>query len=193
DGECSLIEAMYSANGDSNFLPDPHNPGHFFDTGCVDGSGDDTIMLPVGATFTLASVVEGLSNYLGPTGTPYVTSTIVIEARGSTIRHSGSDPVLYRAFSVAEGGDLTIHEATIKGFTARGGDGAGGGGGGLGAGGAIYVHHGRLGVGWTTCEGNGAIGGNGSSGNTGGAGGGGGGIGGRGGRPSTIKVSDAGG
>lgn len=77
-------------------------------------------------------------------------------------------------------GNLTIRNAYITGFTAKGGDGAVGGGGGLGAGGAIYVAGGTLTVENTTFQHNGAGGGNGSL-NFGRAGGGGGGLGGNGG------------
>src|SRR5215208_3295120 len=168
-GGCSLGEAIISANNDSN----AHAPE------CVAGSGADTIVLPEKATLTMNGPVNDADNYLGATATPMISSTIVIEAAGAKIVHGGG-PVPYRAFAVGEGGDLTIHEAHIKGFEVHGGNGGGGGGGGLGAGGAIYVHAGTLGVGWSTFEQNGAIGGNGSPGNFG-AGGGGGGVGGDGG------------
>ena len=86
-----------------------------------------------------------------------------------------------RAFAVASTGDLTIRDAYIKGFVAKGGNGANGGGGGMGAGGAIYVKgSGSLTIDSSTFEHNGAIGGNGSIFN-GASGGGGGGMGGNGG------------
>lgn len=182
DSDCSLQEAIYAANLDANKAPDPahlHDPSAFITTGCLAGSGADTIVLPVGGIFTMQAPVDDPDNYLGPTATPIVLSTIVIEANGARIQHGGG-LVPYRAFAVGAPGDLTIHEAHIKGFEVHGGNGAAGGGGGLGAGGAIYVHHAALSIGWSTFETNGARGGNGSNGNFGG-GGGGGGVGGDGG------------
>src|SRR5579871_5193018 len=46
---CSLQEAIYSANFDNNVAVDAINSDgsdHFVTTGCVPGSGDDTIVLP---------------------------------------------------------------------------------------------------------------------------------------------------
>ena len=123
-----------------------------------------------------------VENYVGPTATPIITSTIVIEGLGARIVRSGSVP--FRAFAVAGTGNLTLREVHVKGFLARGGNGGNGAGGGLGAGGAIYVHDGTLLVQGSTFEGNGAQGGNGgdrSSGIGGPGGGGGGGLGGSGG------------
>jgi hypothetical protein len=183
DSDCSLQEAIYAANLDASKAPDPahlQDPSAFVATGCAAGSGADTIVLPVAGTFTMQAPIDDPDNYLGPTATPIVLSSIVIEANGARIQHGGGT-VPYRAFAVGfPGGDLTIHEAHIKGFEVHGGNGAAGGGGGLGAGGAIYVYHAALSVGWSTFEGNGALGGNGSDGNFGG-GGGGGGLGGNGG------------
>ena len=56
---------------------------------------------------------------------------------------SGVDPFNEGGFGTTQG-NLTIRNAYIKGFTAKGGNGAVGGGGGLGAGGAIYVAGGLL-------------------------------------------------
>jgi hypothetical protein len=182
NAECSLQEAIYSANLDAAKAPDPANlgdPNAFITTGCAAGSGADVIVLPEKATFVMTGPAGDVNSYTGATATPMVTSTIVIEAVGSKIQHGGG-PVPYRAFAVGSGGDLTIHEAHIKGFEVHGGNGADGGGGGLGAGGAIYVQAGALSVGWSTFEQNGALGGDGSGGNFGG-GGGGGGLGGNGG------------
>jgi hypothetical protein len=182
DTECSLQEAIYAANRDASTAPDPANLGDldaFITTGCAPGSGDDTIYLPAGATFTMQGPVADVLNYVGPTATPMVSSTIVIEAVGAKVQHGGGT-VPYRAFAVGDGGNLTLHEIHVKGFEVHGGNGTDGGGGGMGAGGAVFVHGGTLGIGWSTFEQNGALGGNGSDGNFGG-GGGGGGIGGNGG------------
>jgi CSLREA domain-containing protein len=195
DGECSLQEAIYAANLDASTAPDPAHladPNAFIATACAAGSGPDTIWLPAKAAFTMSGPAADVDNYLGPTATPMVTSTITIEAAGSRIQHGGG-PVPYRAFAVGAGGNLTLHEIHVKGFEVHGGNGATGGAGGLGAGGAIYVQHGRLGVGWSTFEQNGALGGNGSTGQVD-VGGGGGGLGGNGGKAfNEVYVGGGGG
>ena len=92
----------------------------------------------------------------------------------STFQRTGTKN--FRAFAVSSTGDLTVSQAYILGFAARGGDGKLGGGGGLGGGGAIYVKgSGSLTIEGSTFSGNGAIGGNGSHYEAGFAGGGGGG------------------
>jgi hypothetical protein len=194
DGECSLQEAIYAANRDASTAPDPADPGDpsaFITTACTAGSGDDTILLPASSTFTMTGPVADYSNYTGPTATPMVTSTITIEAAGSRVQHGGG-PVPYRAFAVGATGDLTLHEIHVKGFEVQGGDGAVGGGGGMGAGGAIYVQGGTLGIGWSTFEQNGALGGDGSAGSNI-IGGGGGGLGGDGGAPFQGVLKGGGG
>lgn len=187
---CSLQEAIYSANFDDNIAPDPNNPGQFIRTNCVAGNGDDTIQLFFSPhVYSMNNIVDDPQNPFGPTGTPIIFSNITIEANGARIEHVGG--VNIRAFSVGFAsvdtnprgpphvvsgtGELTIKNAYIKGFKARGGDGPDGGGGGLGAGGAIYLKDGELTLVNSTLEGNSAIGGNGSS-NFRGAGGGGGGC-----------------
>src|SRR5262249_46836585 len=158
-------------------------------TDCVAGTGQgDTIVLPAGAVFQMSSVIDDAHNYMGPTGTPIIFSQITINANGSRLERAGN--LNLRAFSVGSAavdlnhggppnvvsgtGSLTITNAHIKGFSAKGGNGASGGGGGLGAGGAIYVQAGALTVENTTFEANAAIGGNGSVRDSGGGGGGGG-------------------
>lgn len=187
-GGCSLSEAIIAANGDSN--------GHAPE--CTAGSGDDTIVLPAGATFVMSAPYDDYDNYTGPTATPMVTSPITIAANGATIRHAGN-LVAYRAFAVGESGSLTIREAYIKGFEVWGGDGRDGGGGGTGAGGAVYVHGGSLTVERSTFEQNGALGGDGGvarvvdcAGPNAVVGGGGGGLGGAG-SQNRNGCSDAGG
>lgn len=186
DGDCSLQEAIYSANYDANIAPGTVS-GTFVDTGCVPGSGDDTIVLmpsSAGATFTMTGPIDDQFNYAGPTATPMVSSTILVEGLGAALVHSGG-LLAYRAFAISDTGNLHLREVELRGFAVAGGDGAGGGGGGMGAGGAIYIHGGTLIVDRSTFVQNGALGGNGSTGNVFGAGGGGGGVGGSGGLPAT--------
>ena len=46
---CSLQEAIHSANFHQALAIDSTNPDHFYTTGCMPGSGNDIIMLPDGA------------------------------------------------------------------------------------------------------------------------------------------------
>jgi hypothetical protein len=180
-GGCSLKEAIYAANFDASTAIAGLNPDgtdNIIATSCNAGSGDDTIILPGGAIFLMSSIVDDAHNPFGPTATPIITSNITIDANGSRLQWVGTQDA--RAFAVT-GANLTIVNAYITGFVARGGDGAVGGGGGLGAGGAIFFPGiGSLAVENSTFQGNGAIGGSGST--KTGTGGGGGGLGGNGGQ-----------
>jgi Divergent InlB B-repeat domain len=143
-------------------------------SGCVAGSGNDTIVLPSGATLVMKFPAADADNFLGRTATPMITGSIVIEANGATLSGTNS---FVRAFAVGPNGSLTLRNAHITGFGATGGVGAAGGGGGMGAGGAIYVSHdGHLTVEACTFDGNSVRGGagGGTAGNNFGGGGGGG-------------------
>src|SRR5216684_3714315 len=170
-GGCSLQEAIYSANLRTNQAVDHINSDgsdNVITTQCVAGTGNDTIVLPVGATFTMSTFVPDSHNYLGPTATPLIFSNITLEANGSLLQWTGTAHV--RAFAIGPvgpggafntTGSLTLRNAYIKGFNVKGGDGACGGGGGMGAGGAIYVAVGQLTIENSTFEANSATGGNG--------------------------------
>jgi uncharacterized repeat protein (TIGR01451 family) len=193
-GGCSLQEAIYSSvlhdsldGGAHGIAIDATDPDHFITTECVMGTGNgDTIILPNGGVFHLSQSLDGDAyNYMGPTATPMIFSTMTIEGDGATLQWTGKSNSRLFAIGqatiatpngVASGtGGVTIRNAYIKGFHVKGGDGAvGGGGGGLGAGGAIYVQAGTLVVENSTFDSNSAAGGN--SPNLGGAGGGGGGL-----------------
>ena len=103
----------------------------------------------------MTSIVDDAANYLGPTATPFITSTLTIEGRGATLVRSGLAPRM-RAFAVAPTGNLDLREVTVTNFASKGGDGKHGGGGGLGAGGALAVLDGTLLVQWSTFAGNSA-------------------------------------
>ncbi len=182
-GGCSLKEAIYSANFSNNVAVDSINTDgtdHLIPTGCVAGTGDDTIVLPSSAVLQMSTVTIDAHNPYGPTATPIITSNITIEANGATLKRMST--ANFRAFAIGTTGHLTIRNVHIKGFTVKGGNGSSGGGGGMGAGGAIYVQGGGLGIQFSTFDGNGATGGNGSAINSA-AGGGGGGLSGNGGQP----------
>lgn len=185
---CSLQEAIYSANFDSNTAirysgstPIP------IMTECVPGSGDDIIVLPAGGLLRLSEIIDDANNPSGATATPLITSNITILAYGATLERIGNRN--FRLFAVGSTGHLTIRRAYIRGFRAQGGKGGGGGGGGLGAGGAIIVMGGTLDVDASTLASNSASGGEGGSGN----GGGGGGMGGNGGTTAFCRGGGGGG
>lgn len=193
-GGCSLQEAIYSSilhdtldGGAHGIAVDATDPDHFITTECVMGTGNgDTIILPNGGVFHLSQSLDGDAyNYMGPTATPIIFSTMTIEADGATLQWVGKGNS--RLFAIGQAtvktpngtasgtGGVTIRNAYIKGFHVKGGDGGlGGGGGGLGAGGAIYINNGTLVVENSTFDTNGAVGGNADT--LGGAGGGGGGL-----------------
>jgi hypothetical protein len=207
-GGCSLQEAIWAANlGESKAVHvDVNDNIVHIDTECeleADGQAHYTIVLSAGEVYSMSSIVDDPFNYMGPTATPIILADIVIEAGGSRIEHAPNS-INFRAFAVgvwsfASGvpiipgaGSLSLRNAYIKGFAARGGNGADGGGGGLGAGGAIYVHGGALTVENSTFEDNGAFGGNGSRSRENRGGGGGGGLSGHGG-PSGSNSNFVGG
>ena len=214
DAFCSLQEAIYSANFDSNTFVDPGRLGQGAITvACEAGDGDDTIVLAENAVYLFpldeTSIVNDPFNYMGPTATPIVFTRITIEGNGARLERPNTthdfSGVLFRAFAIgfvaaiapSQGGvtgktgtgALTLRNLHIKGFEVKGGNGAAGGGGGMGAGGAIYAN-GALTVEGCTFEGNGARGGRGGFTLAVGPGGGGGGLGGDGGEADAHAAFD---
>jgi uncharacterized repeat protein (TIGR01451 family) len=181
-GGCSLQEAIYSSvlhdsldGGAHGIAIDATDPDHFITTECVMGTGNgDTIILPNGGVFHLSQSLDGDAyNYMGPTATPMIFSSMTIEGDGATLQWTGKSNS--RLFALGHAsvptphgtatgtGAVTIRNAYVKGFHVKGGDGGvGGGGGGLGAGGAIYVQAGTLVIETSTFDSNSAVGGNGS-------------------------------
>ena len=111
NGNCSLVEAINSANSDTS------------DGDCPAGSGADTIILPQNITFTLTSAdstvldttVTG-SELPGSNGLPPVTSEITIEGNGSTIERSSADGTPeFRILAIAGTGNLTLENIVIRG------------------------------------------------------------------------------
>src|SRR4029077_16759900 len=87
-GGCSLKEAILSANGDTNFIFTSPTTGFF--TGCVAGSGDDTIVLPAGQVIFLSRIADDPDNPFGPTATPMIVSSITIEMNGTRLQWTGT-------------------------------------------------------------------------------------------------------
>src|SRR5438105_3446907 len=194
---CSLQEAIYSSvlhdsldGGYHGIAIDATDPDHFIGTNCVKGTGNgDTIVLPNGAMFQLTDSLDDPSsplgadayNYMGPTATPIIFSTMTMEANGATLQWTGKGnsrlfaignaTVSTPHFIVSGTGSVTLRNAYIKGFHVKGGDGREGGCGGLGAGGAIYLRYGTLTVENSTFDSNAALGGNGALDSSGGGGG----------------------
>jgi hypothetical protein len=94
DGKCSLIEAIVNANKDVRTHLE-----------CVAGSGADTILLPANSQQTLN----------GQELLPQITSRIVIEGHGSTIKRNTTTNLTF--FSVSAAGKLTLNESTVTGAT----------------------------------------------------------------------------
>ena len=94
DGKCSLDEAIANANDDAATYPD-----------CSAGSGADIIVLPQSSSIKFTS-----SDYLT------VNSPIVIQGNSSKITAKKSKTT-FAFVGVGAGGDLTVQNLTITGFT----------------------------------------------------------------------------
>lgn len=209
---CSLKDAIYASRYRASVAISYSDlDGHtvVVATQCIAGSGNDTIVLPTGATLALGpfpsptntssgnalDVTLDNDNATGPTATPIIRSTIILEGSGATLQFAGCPHGApfhcgRRLFAIGSDGHLIIRNATVKGFLAQGGDGDSGGGGGMGAGGVAYVQTGgSLTVENCTFQGNSAVGGNGGeNSDSQGLGGGGGGAGGNGGATDLFDL-----
>lgn len=182
NGLCSLQEAIYSSEFQSNTAIDTSPPDHFYTTGCIAGSGSDTITLPAGAIFNFDLPWPDAHNIYGSAATPVIFSSIDIEGNGATLQWTAgkfrpeagvarlfvvggsNSPGLASVRGSSGPGTLTLRNVDIKGFSIKGGDGGSGAGGGLGAGGALYVDtNAGVIVENSTFDSNGAIGGNGGA------------------------------
>lgn len=158
DGNCTLGEAILSANSNSNI------------GGCMRSASAApfTIVLS-NTTYTLANIAD--VNF-GPNGLPQVTSQIIIQGNGATIERSAvANTPNFRIFAISSTGALTLQNVTLKNGRAQGGNGGGRGGGGAGLGGAVFNNGGTLTVEFSTLTGNTAQGGNGGNSGNGGGGG----------------------
>jgi hypothetical protein len=91
---------------------DTSNPNTLRDALANAGDGD-TILLPSSGVFSMGTIYDDASNYMGPTATPLITKSITIEGNGSRLEHvaNGLD---FRAFAVASSGNLTLKDLHIK-------------------------------------------------------------------------------
>ena len=107
---CTLVEAITAANNDNAA-----------GNGCTDGSGADTITLLSDVTLTVADNSVASSD----NGLPQIVSNITIEGGGHTISRAANAPV-FRLFSVASSGTLTLNWLTLQnGRTNKGQHGGG--------------------------------------------------------------------
>jgi hypothetical protein len=159
-GGCSLKDAIYAANSQSNvFLLGIQS----IVSQCTAGAGHNVIVLPAGATLQLKLPAADSDPSISPTATPAITSDVTIEGNGATVEwvpytqgRGGPPPKFARAFAVNAAGSLTIRNLLIKDFIIDGRSPANGGAGGIGAGGAILVRHGTLLIESSTFENNSA-------------------------------------
>jgi uncharacterized repeat protein (TIGR01451 family) len=205
DGLCSLQEAIYAANIDAAYngcpagsgddvielqagatyrmsapIDDPYNPlgptatPIVLTTITIEAHGAQLVRSnPNGTTTGLPNFRAFAVSHVLQTACAAIPIDLQLAACGVDQSNSlGIGPSV---------GQLTLRNAHIKGFTAKGGNGGPGGGGGLGAGGAIYVAYARLAVENSTFQENSVTGGNGGANGSGGGFGGGGGLGGNGG------------
>ena len=150
---CSLQEAIYAAEFDSNTAVNATDPDSFYTTGCIlqGNSGPFTIVLQKTVYAFNTFWDRDAHNPFGLTATPIIFANITVQGNGATLQWTGKDNS--RLFAVGTAsifdtldnktvsgtGALTLQNVYIKGFTVKGGGGNCGGGGGLGAGGAVYV------------------------------------------------------
>jgi len=123
DGTCSISEAIQAANNDT-----PVNE-------CPAGSGTDTINLTTNITLTAA--FEEDATY-GSTGTPAITSNLIINGMGFFIERQSAlicnydfknDAFEFRLMRTTPSADLTLNNLTLNNGCADGGliDGSGAG------------------------------------------------------------------
>ena len=101
NGLCSLVEAIENADGAGSHAD------------CAAGtSGTDTIILPPGGDFL---TVYSYYNQNGNSAIPAITSGIIIEGNGSTIRRDPMYSSPARLFMVYDDADLTLNQVTLTG------------------------------------------------------------------------------
>ncbi len=125
--ECTLRDAIASANEDAAV------------GGCPAGSGADVIVLPDGATVSLADVDHDSD---GPNGLPSIASEVTLRGSGGVVARD-PEAAPFRLFHVKHGGSLRLEDVTLRGGRTEVHDG-----------GAVYVAGGELTAVDTTFEDN---------------------------------------
>ncbi len=98
-GTCTLIDAINAANTDTAVGD------------CSAGSGEDTIELEAGATYTLTAIDNTTDT--GDNGLPVITSQIIINGNGAIIERSSAAGTPY--FRIIENqSHFTLNEVTIR-------------------------------------------------------------------------------
>jgi len=105
DGACSLVEAVVAANTD---MSSGNAMGE-----CPAGSGADSILLQVGATYTTTTGAFSTDPSNGPDALPPITSVIEIIGNGARLERSLMAGTLFRLIEVSSGGTLTLTDLTI--------------------------------------------------------------------------------
>jgi hypothetical protein len=101
-GGCSLVNAITAANTDT------------LTGGCTAGNLADTLVLPAPPALLPALTTVNNTTPYGATGLPVVTSAIIIQGNGATIRRAITAPE-FRIFAVGVGGRLTLQQTTVSG------------------------------------------------------------------------------
>lgn len=105
NGKCSLMEAIINARA--------IRAGQL-QADCTAGnlSGVDTVSLPSGGEFVLTAPHN---TQFGPTGLPVITTGVIINGNGATIRRSDvSGTPKFRILAVDKDGSLTVRNTTIS-------------------------------------------------------------------------------
>jgi hypothetical protein len=100
DGQCTLIEAMESANG-NGFWPD-----------CAAGGASNVVELQVGQTYTILGA-RNLAGTSSAVALPFVSRPLTINGHGSIITR-GPSSGSYRVLFVTSGQSLTLNDLTIQ-------------------------------------------------------------------------------
>ncbi len=105
DGKCSLVEAIYNSNSDSQLYVTAGE--------CPAGSGADIITLPTNGTF------DYTNHYEPYFALPGITTDITINANNSTISRNAGAVDDFGILAVATAsGSLTLNDATVTGGVA---------------------------------------------------------------------------
>ncbi len=97
--DCTIVEAIQSAEIDNSV------------GSCEAGDGADVIFLPASSEIALSQPYDNAGNL--DTATPTITSEVVIQGQGATLKLADSAPPM-RLLNIEGPGDLTVHNTTIS-------------------------------------------------------------------------------